>query len=139
MDTPKNAGKRPLESPGTPSPYHKQTKMAAESPECSGDLSHVNTGDLAPRLDKMFDVLIQVKKGQDSLRKTFDSNIERLRKDVLSTIDDKMKAVKVDVDLQFSALENRIQEFEVSMNSVSSGAGFPADKTVKNTYNGGGN
>ena len=56
-------------------------------------------------LDKMFEVLNAVKRGQDSLRSTFDSKIEKLRKDVLSTIDDKIKAVKVDVDLQFAAID----------------------------------
>ena len=39
---------------------------------------------------------------------TFDSKLEKLRHDVLSTIDDKMKAVKVDIDLQCAVFETRI-------------------------------
>ena len=59
-----------------------------ESPEpCSSDTGH-NLLDITSRMDKMFEVLNAVKKGQDSLRSTFDSKIEKLRKDVLSTIDD---------------------------------------------------
>ena len=73
-------------------------------------------------------------KGQESLQRTFDSKIERLRKDVMSTIDDKIKAVKVDVDLQFASLDNRIYELERVMNSLSTeGMSMPLnDHTVNN-------
>ena len=120
-ETPKQTDKRKLESPGTNSPIYKQSKMADNhgSPEpCSSDTGH-NLLDITSRMDKMFEVLNAVKKGQDSLRSTFDSKIEKLRKDVLSTIDDKIKAVKVDVDLQFAAIDRRIDDLENNMRSLS--------------------
>ena len=82
----------------------------------------------------MMEIMLSVKKGQESLQRTFDSKIERLRKDVMSTIDDKIKAVKVDVDLQFASLDNRIYELERVMNSLST-EGMPMplnDHTVNN-------
>ena len=82
------------------------------SPESRTDDKAHNLSDITLRMDKMFEVLNAVKKGQDSLRSTFDSKIEKLRKDVLSTIDDKIKAVKVDVDLQFAAMDRRIDDLE---------------------------
>ena len=51
------------------------------------------------------------------MRQMFDSKIDKLRKDVLSTIDDKIKAVKVDVDLQFAAIDRRIDDLEHNMKS----------------------
>ena len=38
---------------------------------------------------------------------------------MLSTIDDKIKAVKVDVDLQFAAIDRRIDVLENNMRSLS--------------------
>ena len=84
------------------------------------------------RINKMMEILLSVKKGQESLQKTFDSKIERLRRDVLSTKDDKIKAVKVDVDLQFASLDNRIHELERAMNSFSTDGMPMSDHTVNN-------
>ena len=113
-ETPKQKDKRKLESPGTNSPIYKQSKMAG-SPD-QADAS-TNLGSLSTRMDQMFEILNSVKKGQDGLRQMFDSKIDKLRKDVLSTIDDKIKAVKVDVDLQFAAIDRRIDELEHNMRS----------------------
>ena len=64
----------------------------------------------------------------------FDSKIEKLRRDVLSTIDDKIKSVKVDIELQFAALEKRMDELEGEVNSLRSEhvLGPVVDNTVSN-------
>ena len=94
--TPKQTSKRELESPGTNSPIYKQSKMADSrvSPEQKSKSSEngSNPSDISSRMDKMFEILDILRKGQESLRSTFDSKIDKLRKDVLSTIDDKIKA-----------------------------------------------
>ena len=113
-ETPKQKDKRKLESPGTNSPIYKQSKMAG-SPD-QADVS-TNLGSLSTRMDQMFEILNSVKKGQDGLRQMFDSKIDKLRKDALSTIDDIIQAVKVDVDLQFAAIDRRIDELEHNMRS----------------------
>lgn len=129
--TPSNAEKRGRESPGLTSPLCKQTKMAdtAENFSSGQSLSDMTLND---RMDKMFELLTSLKKGQESLQKIFDSKIERLRRDVLSTIDDKIKAVKVDIDLQFAGLDKRIADLEIEMISLKSHNGLQQDKSVKN-------
>ena len=81
------------------------------------------------RMDQMFEVIMSVKKGQDNLRQMFESKIDKLRKDILSTIDDKIKAVKVDVDLQFAVLDNRIDMLEQNMSSLTA---THVNQTVQN-------
>ena len=76
-----------------------------------------NPSDISSRMDKMFEVLDALRNGQDRLRSIFDSKTDRLRKDVLSAIDDKIKAVKVDVDLQFAATDKRIDDLKNNMRS----------------------
>ena len=135
-ETPVGRAKRPLESPGTPSPIHKQSKMAEKDSNTSElhSFSSSDTMSVEEKINKMMEIMLSVKKGQESLQRTFDSKKERLRKDVMSTIDDKIKAVKVDIDLQFASLDNRIYELERVMNSLSTN-GIPMplnDHTVNN-------
>ena len=130
-ETQKQKNKRKLESPGTNSPIYKQSKMAG-SPD-QADAS-TNLGSLSTRMDQMFEILNSVKKGQDGLKQMFDSKIDKLRKDVLSTIDDKIKAVKVDVDLQFAAIDRRIDELEHNMRSFTPLDGM-RDMNNQSVYN----
>ena len=81
--------------------------------DCSQNTSELNLHSheslsMDDRMKNIMDVLLAVKGGQGSLQKTFDSKIDKLREDVMATIDDKIKAVKVDVDLEFASLDNRI-------------------------------
>lgn len=55
-----------------------------------------------------------------------------MRKDVLATIDDKIKAVKVDLDLQFACWDKRFADLEAELNSLKSVSGLKQDKTVNN-------
>ena len=131
--TPSVRDKRPLESPGTPSPIHKQTKMA----DCSQNTSELNLHSheslsMDDRMNNIMEVLLAVKRGQESLQKTFDSKIDKLRKDVMATIDDKIKAVKVDVDLEFASLDNRIVQLEGALSSLSTDGMPLSDHTVNN-------
>ena len=131
--TPSVRDKRPLESPGTPSPIHKQTKMA----DCSQNTSELNLHSheslsMDDRMNNIMEVLLAVKRGQESLQKTFDSKIDKLRKDVMATIDDKIKAVKVDVDLEFASLDNRIVQLERALSSLSTDGMPLSDHTVNN-------
>jgi hypothetical protein len=125
--------KRDRESPGLTSPLCKQSKMATSDIDGNSCASPVlSTSGLSERMDKMMEILMAVKKGQESLQKTFDSKIERLRNDVLSTIDDKIKAVKVDIELQFASLEKRICDLEIQFQSFKAIDCAPHDFTVNN-------
>ena len=118
--TPGTSGKRGRDSPGVTSPLSKQSKMGNNSASKDGD-----------RIDKMMKLLESLKKGQESLQKTFDSKLERLRNDVLAKIDDKIRSVKVDMNLQLAGLERKIDDLESEMNSLRSDPGF-VDTSVNN-------
>ena len=72
---------------------------------------------------------MSVKKGKENLRQIFENKIDKLHKDILSTIDDKIKAVTVDVDLQFATLDNRIDMLEQDMSSLTANH---VNRTVQN-------
>ena len=118
--TPAPSVKRDRDSPGVTSPLSKQSKMAENSAQNNDE-----------RLDKMMELLEGLKRGQERLQKTFDSKLERLRNDVLAKIDDKIKSVKVDMNLQLAGLERKIDDLETEMNSLRSEPGF-VDTSVNN-------
>ena len=103
--TPALSVKRDRDSPGVTSPLSKQSKMAENSAQNNDE-----------RLDKMMELLEGLKRGQESLQKTFDSKLERLRNDVLVKIDDKIRSAKVDMNLQLAGLERKIDDLETEMN-----------------------
>ena len=107
--------KRPLTSPLSPSPVHKIHKMGTPSPQASSSTEMTASDPGSITMEKMFDLLLSVKKGQDSLRQLFDKKIDKLKNEVLSTIDDKIKAVKVDVDLHMASVDSRIEALEACM------------------------
>ncbi|CAC5399193.1 unnamed protein product [Mytilus coruscus] len=57
----------------------------------------------------------EIKEGQDSMKRMFESNTDKLRNDVLSTIDEKMRALKSDIDIDIARESSRIDEL---VNSV---------------------
>ena len=124
--TPVTRDKRERESPGVTGPLSKHSKMA----EGESDMSSA-TSKNDEKLDKMMEMLESLKRGQESLQKTFDSKLEKLRNEVVKTIDDKIRSVKVDMDLQFAGLERRIELFDSEMSSLKADAGF-MDNSVNN-------
>lgn len=118
--TPTPSVKRGRDSPGVTSPLSKQSKMA--------DNSAPNNDE---RLDKMMQLLEGIKRGQESLQKTFASILERLRNDLFAKIDDKIRSIKVDMNLQLAGLERNIDDLETEMNSLRSEPGF-VDMSVDN-------
>ena len=93
--TPAARDKRERESPGVSGPLCKQSKMAEGEGEGQVD-TNLALSKNDEKLDKMMELLESLKKGQESLQKTFDSKLEKLRNEVVKTIDDKIRSVKVD-------------------------------------------
>ena len=57
----------------------------------------------------------EIKEGQEVMKRMFESKIDKLRTDVLSTIDEKIKALKTDIDLDIGRESGHIDEL---VNSV---------------------
>ena len=71
--TPSGRDKRPLQSPGTTSPVHKQSNMAEQDANTSEfqSFSPSSKQSQDERIDKMMEILLSVKKGQESFTKNF--------------------------------------------------------------------
>ena len=110
--TPKTVNKRSRSSEGeTPRPDSKSTKMAANSQTVSDDLK--------TQILSIAKSVQEIKDGQDGLKRTLESKIDRLRNDVLSTIDEKIKALKSDIDLDIGTNARRIDEVVNSVHLLS--------------------
>ena len=99
----KTVSKRSRSSEGeTPRPDSKSTKMAANEQTVSDDLK--------TQMISIAKSIQEIKDGQDGLKRTLESKIDRLRNDVLSTIVETIKALKTDIDLDIGANTRRIDE-----------------------------
>ena len=105
QNTPKTKQKRSRSSEGeTLRPDCKQTKMAEKvSDELRAQISLIATS------------VKEIKDGQDSMKRMVESKIDKLRSDVLSTIDEKIRVLKSDLDHDIGRESRRIDDL---MNSV---------------------
>ena len=109
--TPRTVHKRSRSSEGeTPRPDSKSTKMAANTGTVSDELRI--------QILSIAESVKSIKEGQDGLKRTLESKIDRLRNDVLSTIDEKVRALKSDIDLDIGRNSRRIDELVNSVHSL---------------------
>ena len=108
--TPKVKPKRSRSSEGeTPRPESKQTKMADKvSDELKAQISLIATS------------VKEIKDGQDSMKRMVESKIDKLRSDVLSTIDEKIRVLKSDLDLDIGRESRRIDDLMTSVQTLTS-------------------
>ena len=108
--TPKAHSKRSRSSEGeTPRPENKQSKMADNV---------VVSGDLKTQLSVLIESVKEIKEGQDGLKRMVESKIDKLRSDVLSTIDEKIRALKSDIDLDIGISTRRIDDLVSSVQTL---------------------
>lgn len=106
-NTPKTFQKRSRSSEGeTPRPECKQSKMA-------------NTDDISSSIKLLVSSVNEIKQGQESMKKMFESKIDKLRNDVLSTIDQKMQVLKSEIHLDLARESSRIDDLANSVHSLS--------------------
>ncbi|CAC5408597.1 unnamed protein product [Mytilus coruscus] len=94
----------------TPRPNSKQTKMA--------DMSVMN--DLKISISAIASSVKEIKDGQDSMKKMFESKIHKLRKDIISTIE----VLKTDIDLDMAREKSRIDELMTSIQTLTTRLNF---------------
>lgn len=110
-DSTNEFNKRQRSSEGeTPKPERKQSKMAT----C--ELSDFN--ELKDSVLSIAKSVKEIKDGQDSMKKMVESKIDKLRKDVLSTIDDKIKALKTDIDIDMARESSRMDTLAKSLETL---------------------
>lgn len=117
--------KRRLSSDGqTPKPTPKQVKMAAtRSPGQTGRSSKSDSfeRDYDKFIEKMTiiaDAVDNLQKGQSTLQSTVESKLDKFRNEFMTSIDEKFKAMKSDIDLELSIQKTQIDTLSQSIDSI---------------------
>ena len=78
----------------------------------------VVSGDLKTQLSVLIESVKEKKEGQDGMKRMVESKIDKLRSDVLSTIDEKIRALKSDIDLDICINTRRIDDLASSIQTL---------------------
>jgi len=70
------------------------------------------------KMDTLMEYVLDIKKGQDNLRKSFDSKIDKLRNDLLVNIDQKIKLLRDEVTLDICGESTRIDRLLSTVQSI---------------------
>lgn len=107
-------GKRRLSSDGnTPKPVQKSTKMAESPQESSGE----NPG-VIDKLTVIAKAVQNLQAGQQSLKSTLESKLDKFRNEFISSIDEKFKAMRSDIDLELAVHKKDIDQLSQSIDSI---------------------
>lgn len=107
-------GKRRLSSDGnTPKPVQKSTKMAESPQESSGE----NPG-VIDKLTVIAKAVQNLQAGQQSLKSTLESNLDKFRNEFMSSIDETFKAMRSDIDLELAVHKKDIDQLSQSIDSI---------------------
>lgn len=103
-------------SSGSESPAPKQavgdnTKMSSTSQPVVGPV-----GSMSAAGADISKLLEDLKHGQESIKKTLESKIDRLKNDINATITDKLKALKDDIYMDMGKMDKKIDELDRKLN-----------------------
>lgn len=99
--------KRPRLSDGeTPKPEGKLYKMSSDD------------DDIKTQFKTIIESMNDIKKGQSSMQKMFESKLDKMKTELMSSIDDKVKVLKSDIDLQWGQQQTKIEQLSNSVESV---------------------
>ncbi|VDH96885.1 Hypothetical predicted protein [Mytilus galloprovincialis] len=79
----------------------------------------VNTDDISSSIKLLVSSVNEIKQGQESMKKMFESKIDQLRNDVLSIIDQKMQVLQSEMHLDLARESSRIDDLANSVHSLS--------------------
>lgn len=115
-------GKRRLSSDGkTQKPANKSTKMAEQKQECSrvkNNSSDSPDNTMVCKLTVIAEAVQNLQEGQRSLQSLLESKLDKFRNEFMSSIDEKFKAMRSDIDLELAIHKNEIDQLSRSVDSV---------------------
>ena len=111
---------RPRHKTSTPfkSQVDTENNMASDDGPC--DPSNLDMKQLFGKIDLLVSSVNEIKIGQESLRKTLDSKIDKLRNDLLINIDQKVKHVRDEMTLELGRETARIDSLVNNINDLQS-------------------
>ena len=117
QNTPNRDRKRDRSSEGeTPKPENKLNKMASEQKSTTSSQSSIDT--VSKQLQTLITSVDEIKKNQDGLKKTLESKIDKLKTDLMTNIETKVKALHDDLSLDIAREGSRIDELVSSVRSI---------------------
>ena len=117
-------GKRRLSSDGqTPKPTPKQVKMASstvsgQSGRSSSSSSDKDYDKFIEKMTIIADAVDKLQKGQATLQSIVESRLDKFRNDFISSIEEKFKAMKSDLDLELSVHKAQIENLSQTIDSI---------------------
>ena len=112
-----NQKKRDRDSEGdTPKPQHKMATTGGNSP--SPAMSITQDSELGKTLTDLLSTVQDLKKGQDSLKRVFEKKIDKLRNDLMESIDAKVKSLRDEFSLDMARESSRIDTLISSVQSL---------------------
>lgn len=108
----------------TPKPTPKQVKMATNSspntPGKSGrsNISNAHYETFVEKMTIIADAVYKLQKGQSTLQSIVESKLDKFRNEFVQGIDEKFKAMKSDIDLEFSIHKNKIDTLSQTIDSI---------------------
>ena len=111
--------KRDRSSEGeTPKPEQKHNKMADEMAQQKASSTCVIPPDISQQLKILITSVEEIKKNQDGMKRTLESKMDRLKNDLMESIETKMKVLKDELSLDIARESARLDEVLISIQSI---------------------
>lgn len=101
-----------FESPLLTSDTNQHTNMAASNPG-DNDLKEIKE-----EMKLVLSTVKDIKSSQDSMRKSFDSKLDKMRNEFMATLDGKIKTLRDDIVMDISRESCRIDQLEKTLQSL---------------------
>ena len=99
----KETKKRQRSSEGeTPKPEQKQNKMADPTAQEKSSVATAIPSDISQQLKLLISSVAELKKSQDGMKRTLKSKMDRLKNDLMESIETKMKVLKDELSLDIA-------------------------------------
>lgn len=104
--------------------YDRETQVQTEQEEPPqvkmGTPSQASSGinELKDEMRQILSAVKEIKVGQDSMRKSFDSKLDKIRNEFMATLDSKIKTLRDELAIDLSRESGRIDQLEKTLQSV---------------------
>ena len=82
--------------------------------------NHANSGtnELIEEMRLVLSTVKEIKSGQDSMRKSFDSKLDKMRNEFMATLDGKIKTLRDELAMDLSKESGRIDMLEKTLHTI---------------------
>ncbi|VDI60356.1 Hypothetical predicted protein [Mytilus galloprovincialis] len=108
---------QPPKKPKTPKSNTKETKMASSSnPQKQADVD----SPVSDKLDTLIKVVQDLKIGQEGMKRMFESKLDKLKTDLIASVDNKIRTLRDEISLDLARETNRTDQIINTIQSIQS-------------------